>query len=87
MPNGEEIDLVAACDLIEVTVYDRFLYDFEEDGVLDISDVTELLSFLSSNDTVTVETLALQTGLSIDDVTELLSLLAYTKSTFEGLTI
>jgi hypothetical protein len=87
MPNGEEIDLVAACDLIEVAVYDRFLYDFEEDGVLDISDVTELLSFLSGNDTVTVETLAIQTGLSIDDVTELLSLLAYTKSTFEGLTI
>ena len=71
-PTGEEYDLDHVCDLVSLTVYDRYLNDFSGDGSLSISDVSSLLSILSGNSDGTYSA----SDFSISDVSALLNLLS-----------
>lgn len=78
LPNGSETEIDVLCDLVEIEIIDRFIYDYSKDGALSISDVTELLDILSTpRFDVTISSSLKTEDLTIGDVTNILDIMSY----------
>ena len=77
LPEGEVVELSVSCDLVEIWVYSHLIYDYTDDGSLNILDASALLDRLNCPPEGTEASNNLKvTDLTIADVTNILDLLA-----------